>query len=178
MNTIMPERLVFGSGGSRIMFGVLKNYGYQRDLATGERYLGAFIVPDFQRPIVWTVGQKQRLIESIYMGLPIGSLIVNDCLHHPTDQWLLDGQQRLTAICEWADGTLAVRGQRYPELPEVERQMFRRMTVPVIETSLTTREACLDVYNRLVYGGTPHTEYQRATTSDGLTDSITKGETP
>lgn len=58
-------------------------------------------IPKFQRSIVWTDNQIKKLVDSIYKGFPIGSLLA-----YQTDQsrknkiviQLVDGLQRVTAI--------------------------------------------------------------------------------
>lgn len=85
------------------------------DAARGERPLGAFILPPFQRPPVWTVAQQIRLIESFWIGLPVGSYVVNedDDGISPTyayDRWLLDGQQRWAAIIAYVNDAFPVFG--------------------------------------------------------------------
>jgi hypothetical protein len=155
---IMPERLFFGYSGQSMIHGLYKDYSVdQRPLAPGERRLGMFIVPPFQRGLVWTVEQRVRLIESLYMGLPIGALVWNQTrFMSPCDRWLLDGQQRVTAILGFMEGQFKVAGWRYPELPEIERRHFNRLGVAVIETQIDDEAGCRDIYDRLVYGGTPH----------------------
>lgn len=66
-------------------------------------------VPEFQRGFVWKPAQARDLAESLWLDYPIGSLliwnsrtgaeerIVRDS-RQPTD-WLVDGQQRTTALC-------------------------------------------------------------------------------
>ena len=155
---IMPPRWFYGETMHWLIGGVVKDHsGAVRELAPGERYLGAFIVPAFQRPPVWTETQKVRLIESIYMGLPIGAIIYNQtAFQSPYDRWLLDGQQRVTAIVEYMRGDFPVRDWRYSDLPAIERRHFERMGVAVIETRMSTEAECRDIYERLDYGGTPH----------------------
>lgn len=155
---IMPPRLLYGASGRMMMHGLMTDHsGFIRALAPGERYLGAFIVPSFQRGLVWTLEQKRRLIESIYKGLPIGAIVWNQSRKvGPCDRWLLDGQQRVTAIIEWLAGEFEVAGWRYPELPEIERRHFDRMGIDAIQTEIEDEATCREIYDRLVYGGTPH----------------------
>lgn len=66
-------------------------------------------VPEFQRGFVWKPAQVRDLAESLWLDYPIGSLliwnsrtgaqerVVRDA-RHPAD-WLVDGQQRATALC-------------------------------------------------------------------------------
>lgn len=83
---------------------------------------GQILLPRFQRPFVWTPEQRLQLFDSIYQGMPIGSLLVwrthehdlesYDWLGHlplrrtakqdngknEVKQYLLDGHQRLTTL--------------------------------------------------------------------------------
>ena len=163
VDRIMPQRMVYGSAYNSMIPGLVAPHKQDmRPLAKGERYLGRFIVPPFQRGLVWTEYQKSRLIESIYIGLPIGAIVWNqvefkaDTGYNPCDFWLLDGRQRMSAICEYMAGQFLVMGWRYIDLPDREKVHFNRMCVPVIETCLKTEAECRDVYDRLVYGGSPH----------------------
>lgn len=158
MTRLMPERWFYGSAGQWLISGLDVVPGDPlRPLAPGERALGRFILPPFQRPPVWTQDQKEALIESIYIGMPIGAIVWNQTrFDAPTDRWLLDGQQRVTAILGFLAGEVAVRGHRYPDLPEIDQRHFRRIGIPVVETSIDSPVLCREVYERLVYGGTPH----------------------
>jgi hypothetical protein len=66
-------------------------------------------IPEFQRGFVWKPTQVRDLAESLWLDYPIGSLLVwNSAVQtearialdaqRPT-QWLVDGQQRTTALC-------------------------------------------------------------------------------
>src|ERR1700730_7182068 len=107
-NRIMPPRSFYGAAYNSMISGLVMNHTrYVRPLASGERILGRFIVPTFQRGLVWTEAQQVRLIESIYIGMPIGSLVWNQTSHdNLCDGWLLDGQQRMTAILGYVSGKL------------------------------------------------------------------------
>lgn len=154
---IMPERWFVGSAGARQLLHLFEGDQYDRPLAKGERQLGPFILPPFQRPSVWTINQKQLLIESIYAGLPIGSIVVNSTRNgQECDGWLLDGQQRVTALLEYTRGAFNTCGWHYPNLPDAERRHFKRISIGVIETAETDPERCREIYRRLAYGGTAH----------------------
>ena len=86
---------------------------------------GDIALPEFQRPFVWTQKQVRNLLDSIYHNYPIGSLLVWESREdleskrkiadlevnarsesYPVN-YLLDGQQRLSAICgvlNWEPG--------------------------------------------------------------------------
>ena len=128
----------------------------------GERMLGAFKLPPFQRPSVWMRAQKVRFIESIWLRLPIASYVINeddqDHLNYPCDDWLLDGQQRWTAIVGYVADEFEVFGGRFSDLTEVQRRKFKNHPFPAIVTRNLTEQQCLEVYNRLAYGGTNHVQ--------------------
>lgn len=154
---IMPERWFIGSTYSAHTENLSDQSRGVRPLRKGERMLGRFILPPFQRGDAWVLDQKIRLIESIYMGLPIGSIVWNQTTYeNECDGWLLDGQQRTRAILGFLSGAFPVHGWRYPDLPDIEQRHFRRMTISFIETGESDPDRCREIYDRLVYGGTPH----------------------
>ena len=152
---LMPKRWFQASNLNSPIIEMIER-GHGRPLAEGERRLGAFILPPFQRPPVWTRDQQVRLIESIWNGLPIGAYVHNQVIGFPFDQWLLDGQQRVTAILRYMLGDFPVFGWRFTDLPRAERLGFELTPVAQLQTRLTSKEDCQDVYNRLAYGGTSH----------------------
>lgn len=129
-----------------------------RPLREGERRLAGFILPPFQRPVVWTEKQSVRLIESLWEGFPVGAYVVNrpqdtygDCA-----DWLLDGQQRWTAITTYVAGGFSVYGALYPDLSRADQTRFRNIVIGEAETHLSDPASCRRVYDRLAFGGTPH----------------------
>jgi len=128
-------------------------------LGEGERLLGWFVLPPFQRPPVWSEAQKVRFIESAWNGLPIGAFVFNqpDAHASPYENWLLDGQQRITAILEYIADAFPVMGYLYSELGEPDRRRWHMsVSFPCLKTSLTDVTALAEIYDRLAYGGTPH----------------------
>lgn len=128
-----------------------------RRLLDGERRLGYFILPPFQRPLVWTIEQKIRFIESAWMRLPLGVFIWNEAPGTRFDMWLLDGQQRVSAILQYVSDGFPVFGHRFSELTEVDRRIWDLVVgFPCLRTNLRSMVQARDVYDRLAYGGTPH----------------------
>jgi len=88
----------------------------------GEIRKGEIRIPRFQRPFIWTPEQRLLLFDSIYQGMPIGSILVWRTREHDLQsythlghlpltshsgsegssegvkQYLLDGHQRLTTL--------------------------------------------------------------------------------
>ena len=128
-------------------------------LGDGERQLGWLVLPPFQRPPVWTRQQQVRFIESCWLGLPIGSFIYNrtERFNSPFDSWLLDGQQRVTAVLAYTSDEFPVFGYLFSELEDADyRRWSMSVVFPNLVTNIDDEEALRDVYDRLAYGGTPH----------------------
>jgi hypothetical protein len=128
------------------------------ELPEGCRRLGWFVLPPFQRQAVWTLEQKKRFIESVWLELPIGSYAYNypNEFQHRTTHWLIDGQQRVTAILEYVAGEFEVFGHRYPDLVQPEQFQFENHVFAAIVTHETDEARLAEIYDRLAYGGTPH----------------------
>ncbi len=135
-------------------------------------WLGPFVLPPFQRPPVWTVEQNIRFIESMWLGYDIGRYCVVSW--EPSTIWgdcLIDGQQRIRAILDYVNSRFPVMGHYYKDVTRVDRRVFEMIVFPrsVIRVDDIRGDEIKDVetrlreiYNRLNYGGTAHTEEQRA----------------
>lgn len=158
---LIPQTWFRASTVNPTMFRLTGNNDHQyreAPLGHGERALGWFVLPPFQRPPVWTLEQKVRFIESCWLGLPIGVYIVNrPGWSSPFENWLLDGQQRVTAILEYAAGAFPVFGYRFSEITKADRRQWEMTTVfACLETNIENEAELREVYDRLAYGGTPH----------------------
>jgi hypothetical protein len=159
---MMPRPWFRANNTAGPLFGIYKaGNGWERvaPLGPDERRLGSFVLPPFQRPAVWSLGQKIRFIESIWNGLPLGAYVVNRVLtpfSSPVDNWLLDGQQRITAIMDYVGDAFPIMGYRWSELTKQDQMQFGMTPMSCLETQLTDIDQLRDIYDRLAYGGTPH----------------------
>lgn len=137
-----------------------------------ERQLLGLMLPPWQRPEVWTISQKRHFIEGVFLGFGCGYYVTNgfefepDGTPAPMSGWLLDGQQRISAIRDFLENGLTVfDGITYQGLTRPEQLRFLRTGFSCIELDYTDNEDVLkELYNRLNFSGTPHTEEQRANT--------------
>ena len=69
---------------------------------------GSFNIPEFQRGFVWRSDQIRDLLDSLYRDYPVGAMLIWDASAYDiprtaegaqTSQWIVDGQQRTTALC-------------------------------------------------------------------------------
>ena len=154
----LPKPAIVGSTMNYTIEHGARRRTHDRPLAEGERSLGYFILPPFQRPPAWTREQKVRFIESIWLELPLGSYVFNYD-HGPDgkcDHWLIDGQQRWSAIIDYVQSEFEVYGGYFCELIESQRRRFFNHPFPCIQTKMSSESGLRDIYDRLAYGGTPH----------------------
>ena len=67
---------------------------------------GSIAIPEMQRPFVWDSSKVRDLVDSLYMGFPVGYIIVwqnpdvklKDGTKSSGKKVLIDGQQRITAM--------------------------------------------------------------------------------
>ena len=133
----------------------------------GSEWLVIYRIPPFQRPIVWSEAQMIRFVESAISGINLGTIVYNDVSRldagtHATDFWLIDGQQRLTALTRYFDDGFPVFGRLWSEVPERIRRDFLSTPLPATEVSITEEAELRRLYNLMNFGGVAHTEDQRA----------------
>jgi hypothetical protein len=174
LNRLMPEPL-FDANVSNFTIGQLvlgdETEDRIKSLYEPGQWLMGWILPPFQRPLVWSTAQKTRFIESAWLGFHLGTYIVNDADRfdgrngrpHFTDRWLIDGQQRLNAIRGYIHDEFPVFGYRWSEITELDRRRFRSIVFACGRVQLNDEAKLRDLYDRLNFGGTAHTEDQRAT---------------
>jgi len=89
--------------------------GYRKD---GYYCDDKYIVPNYQRDLVWSLENKQNLIYSIMIGSPIGEFIFGkreiDTKDLYYQEWtVIDGQQRVQAIREFTENKFKDTDGRY-----------------------------------------------------------------
>nr|WP_250807068.1 DUF262 domain-containing protein [Neorhizobium tomejilense] len=146
------------------------------DGRNGEWVMG-FPIPPFQREHVWTRDQEIAFIDSARRGLPLGTYTYNVTAgkreaervdadgrqYYYADLWLLDGMQRMTALQNFFDGHFAVEGQYWQDIGELERKFFLQdVHFAAYETQYTDEDTMRMIYDAMNYGGTAHTESERA----------------
>jgi uncharacterized protein with ParB-like and HNH nuclease domain len=90
---------------------------------------GRIVIPEFQRDYVWKKSKAPKLIDSLYRGFPISSLLLwqsSDVARsrrrdpQPTRasimSWLIDGQQRVITLARTKSGDQDIEVVFHPEL--------------------------------------------------------------
>lgn len=115
--------------------------------------------PDFQRGSVWTPAARVFLIDTILNDLPIPQVYFRtkvDAATQTTVREVVDGQQRLRAILDFASGKLRLtskapkhRGKLYDNLTIEDKELFLNYKVPVVQLLNASNADVLEVFARL-----------------------------
>lgn len=113
--------------------------------------------PSYQRGHVWSLDMQVRLIETLFDRGGIGAFSFNK-LPYADDQpsyEVVDGKQRLRALCHYWEGRFPVRGSYIHELSRKERYHFINSQAQVYDIEEGDRISVLKLFLRLNRGGTP-----------------------
>lgn len=117
------------------------------------------LAPEFQRGSVWSPTAKVFLIDTILCDLPIPQVYFRTKLNpnnQTTVREVVDGQQRLRAILEFASGNLKLsskspnfKGKTYRDLAIEDQEQFLSYRIPVVQLVNATDAQVLEVFARL-----------------------------
>lgn len=166
--------------------------GTSRSLAELVRLVdqgGLLVDTPYQRGDVWTLPQRVNLLKSLLMGVPVPAIVVNrrggletwERLRADGDEtWYacIDGKQRITTMCMWLHGELAIPADWVPEdqierlntdgtvsytgLTKAGQRYQSRWPIPMAEGQLDTLEEEAEVYLLINRAGTAHTDAELA----------------
>jgi hypothetical protein len=120
------------------------------EISVGRLILDAY----FQRNLVWREIHKQEFIKTILLGYPCPQIFISrgtiDVENMITTSCVVDGQQRLNAICNFIAGDFSVDGRSYQQLSGDEKSNFLKYELAVIELDLDNNdERVKDIFQRL-----------------------------
>lgn len=163
---LMPDRLDLGNHmASCVGRAMMQGEGHceGRISNTGHRMVMGYRLPSWQRPFVWTQDQSVKLIESLWLGINIGTYTFNRS--HKDDNYddlLIDGQQRMKAIEDYINDAFPVFGYKWSEVTKVDKRSFNGRHFHCYVTQRDDDEYLRGYYNMMNFSGTAHTEGQRA----------------
>lgn len=115
--------------------------------------------PEFQRGAVWTSAAKTFLIDTILRGFPIPQIFLRtriDTERQATIREVVDGQQRLRTIFEFADGKLRLSskanefaGKTYNEIDQESKERFLSYSLSTIQLINAENSEILEIFARL-----------------------------
>lgn len=112
---------------------------------------------EYQREHVWSLDDKIALIDSIFNNIDIGKFVfvqrdfsVEDKLYE-----IIDGKQRLTALCEFYEDRFKYKGYLYSELSGRDKRTFDNHGVVIGYLENPSKKAILESFIKLNTCGKP-----------------------
>ena len=121
------------------------------------------IAPRFQRHFVWDKTRQSRLIESIFLGLPLPAIYLSE--YDDGRMTIVDGLQRISTIRDFMDNKLRLcnmeyfdfcNGKTFSELklPELQLRRFYRTQITCFKIDYRSpTQLKYDLFRRLNTGG-------------------------
>ena len=117
--------------------------------------------PDYQRGYVWTLEDKQKLIQSIFNLADIGKFVfLEDDNYHEYRLEVIDGKQRLRAILDFYEGRFEFEGKTWYQLSRQDKYAFCDIMIQAatLQRGKVKRSDVLWLFLQLNAGGVPQTE--------------------
>ncbi|MBD1886526.1 DUF262 domain-containing protein [Microcoleus vaginatus] len=131
-------------------------------------------IPDYQRDDAWDEATQSKLIESIFLGLPIPYIFVADIHEDENDEArleIIDGTQRIRTLSRFINNELtlielnklqSLNGFKFADLPLARQRRFNRTTLRMIQlTESANEEARRDLFERINTGSVQLNEMEK-----------------
>ncbi|MCQ9615875.1 DUF262 domain-containing protein [Paenalcaligenes niemegkensis] len=115
--------------------------------------------PEFQRGSVWTSSAKVFLVDTILNDLPMPQVFFRtkiDATTQTMTREVVDGQQRLRTILEFASGKLRLsskspqfKGKTYTDLDVSDQEVFLSYKIPCVQLINADNSMVLEIFARL-----------------------------
>ncbi len=140
--------------------------------------------PDYQRPAVWSLSQKQLLINTVLQNYDIPKLYWRKIRSNPEKYEVVDGQQRLRAIWEFHSGGFAltneiedidgfsISSKKYEDLPIELRTRFDIYPLDIVIIQTDDEEEVREMFLRLQNGTTLKAQERRNAMSGNMRDFV------
>lgn len=140
--------------------------------------------PDYQRPAVWSSAQKQLLVDSVLRGYDVPKFYWRQVSKNPAKFDVVDGQQRIRAICEFYDGSYglpkdaeaidgnSVAGLKYEELPFDLRIKWDTYNLDVVVMSEADEDETREMFLRLQNGTSLKAQEKRNAMPGNMRDFV------
>lgn len=123
-------------------------------------FFGVDFEPEYQRGEVWSAEDKEKLLESIFMGADIGRFVFR---RRTDEEWaknrisyeIVDGKQRLLTLLAFFENRIPYKGVYYNELSGVDRHRFLDADTAVAELRNVSKINTLKIFLLLNRGGRP-----------------------
>ncbi len=113
-------------------------------------HMGVDFNPSYQRELVWSIEDKEALIDSIFNSIDIGKFVFIFKGYDSDERYeILDGKQRLSAIREYYEDQFPYKGKYFSDLSIRDKDHFIDYKINVAETEEITEERKLRYFIKL-----------------------------
>lgn len=111
--------------------------------------------PEFQRGFVWTPEHMENFIKTILEGFPFPEIYISqkgiDLETLSTQNVVVDGQQRLTTIKRFIDGTHTFEKNipKFADLSDAEKTDFLNYDVTIRDLKDVSQEVMIEIFQRI-----------------------------
>ena len=112
---------------------------------------------EYQREHVWTIKEKVELIESIFNNVDIGKFVftVRPFISGVKHREVIDGKQRLTALCEFYEDRFKYKGYYFSELSWKDKHKFQEHGVTIGDLEQPDQRGIYETFIKLNTCGKP-----------------------
>ena len=113
-------------------------------------------IPRYQRGIVWTEKQKEKLLESISLGYPVGSLLAfqtskkNDKGSAPLVWQLVDGLQRTSTLISYMENPFSIAGMKSFVTDSALRELAKKIFIAPTHANYEEVENAIEGWLKIV----------------------------
>ena len=168
----MPDRIDLGQNMAATVGHAIKMYSSFRanpgKYGTDRSVMG-FRLPKWQRGIVWDEERQIKFVESLWLGIPVGTYTYNIAYGsnegevHPLSNLLVDGQQRMMSLQRYLDDEIEVFGARYSQLTlEDAHRLEDGRSFPCYRVETEDDGYLRGYYDLMNFGGIAHKPEDRA----------------
>ena len=113
------------------------------------------MVLKYQRGNVWSLEDKQLLIDSIFNNRDIGKFVFCRLKYEPNSKGyeVLDGKQRITAIIEFIEDRFEYKGFVFSELSWADQNQFDMVTIAIATIDEPTEKEKYEYFLKLNVAG-------------------------
>ncbi|MBO6497404.1 MAG: DUF262 domain-containing protein [Roseivirga sp.] len=111
--------------------------------------------PEFQRGFVWTPDHMENFIKTILEGYPFPEIYISqkgiDLETLSTQNVVVDGQQRLTTIKKYIEGTHDFEREipKYADLSDTQKTEFLNYDVTIRDLKDVSQETMIEIFQRI-----------------------------
>lgn len=112
---------------------------------------------DYQRDHVWQLADKVSLIDSIFNNIEIGKFVFVQKHESTMGKYyeVVDGKQRLTALCEFYEDRFKYRGKYFSQLSNKDRWKFLNHSISYGYLENASKEAIYSTFIKMNTCGKP-----------------------